>query len=398
METRLKRKLAAGAAGSSQESSGNGHSAAREPEKDQTIEVAHVSKAGAVMSDNSDSDSASGNSDQSRIVSEDQGSDSESDLEQELQKLKAEQAKMKAKLKSQSKKKEKKDLIKKLTAENQALKVKLKVSTTSRQKVRPQVTPGESSTDPGAVNLGDLRRMDDLVLQAEEHMQAYGDLQSSSSSDSTGKKRRKPLRSGQTVKVAHGVKKQLRWPHTLLRYSYAQSNLTFVQLDFPLLVAGEISCILSPKLGENEKVGRLRLLQATAYHSKAFEWQACLNFFSTCLLEVERGERSWTDNRGWLVEEANTLYQHPIRERAKSLVQAAGGASNPPRRRWFCQAFQKGECNHRGSHDASVKGVRRTVEHFCASCFQKSKVVEMHSESSRDCPLQAQVENEGLSP
>lgn len=325
-----------------------------------------------------------------------QTSDSESQLDAELEKLKVEQAAMKARL--QNKKHEKKDLIKKLKAENQVLKTKLRLSgSSSYRKANPKPAAGASRVDQGAVNLKDLRQMDNLVLEVEEQMQAYGDLDSSSSSNDSeqtsvkGRKRSKPLRSGQTAKVAHGVKRQLRWPHTLLRFSYAQSNLTFVQLDFPLLVAGEIACILSHKLGEDEKVGRLRLLQAVAYHSKAFEWQACLDFFSTCLLEVERGERAWNDNRGWLVEEANTLYQHPLREKARSTAQASGGAGNASRerRRWFCQAFQKGDCNHRGAHDATVKGVRRTVEHFCASCFQKTKVVRMHAETSKDCPLQS---------
>lgn len=319
------------------------------------------------------------------------GSESESDsssevLDAELRMLELQKERMKTKLE----KKKKKEQIEMLRAENELLKAQLRDGPTA---VRSKKGSSKECPAPSTINLGGLRQMESLVSSAEQRMKACGVVVSSDSSDSelerSRGKKRKSLKSGQVATVAHCVQKQLCWPHTQLRYSYSQSNLTFSQLDFPLLVAGELTCILSPSLDPGERDGRLRLLQATAYHSKAFEWQACLDFFSTCLLEIERGDRSWGDNRSWLVEEANTLYQHPLRGDRSSRGPGVPGGRAGAGRRWFCQGFQRGECNHKGSHNALVKGVRRTVEHFCAACFQKHKSIKSHPDSSKECPLRS---------
>ncbi len=329
------------------------------------------------------------------------------DYDEQILRLQQEQEDLVKKVES----KKKLHVIQALKAENQRLKdqllsggLKAGAKSASKIKVKPKKSVGGGDVQADT-DLNQVKKMEHVMHEVEAKFQAYGDdVSSSSDSDEgsrsppkRGKSRQsRGLKSGQVAKVCHSVKKRLMWPHTRLQYSHASEDLKYNQLDFPLLVAGEIACVLSPEIEEEEKVGRLELLLATAYHAKAFEWDACRNFHMTCLLEVERGDRSWENKEGLWRVEANTLYRFPLRSEKR--FQSSQGSSAPSYsgkttssstgpKKWFCGPFQRGECNHKGAHDANIKGQRRTVEHFCASCFLKSRAIRSHPESSKDCPL-----------
>ena len=329
-------------------------------------------------------------------------------LDAELAELMKQQQKIKAKLQS----KEKKNKVEQLKAENKRLMGELKASTTCTRSGSVSVgatltsAPSGSAAASGCAQPGQsrpsatctlpqLRQIEGLAGAAEQKMRTQGVLVSSSSDSGAegrgrSKIRSKKIRSGKTAKPAHSVKQELAWPHSQLTYGY---EVEHADLDFPLLVAGELACIQSVTIGEEEKQGRLDLLLALAYHVKCYEWKACLNFHAACLLEIERGARAWSHSQGWLRIEANTLYRYPLREDGykfgSSGKQSQGALSAP--KRWFCAPYQRGECNHKGSHDAMIRGAHRTAEHFCAACLQKSNVFEFHAETSKDCPLNNDV-------
>jgi hypothetical protein len=98
------------------------------------------------------------------------------------------------------------------------------------------------------------------------------------------------LKSGQECKITDKVDTQLTYAHMNLKYSWANMGLKFSDLDFPLLVAGELSTIKNGNISEAEKQGRLELLIASAYHAKTYEWSDVLNFHRTYMLEIEKGE------------------------------------------------------------------------------------------------------------
>ena len=55
---------------------------------------------------------------------------------------------------------------------------------------------------------------------------------------------------------------------------------------------------------------------------------------------------------------------------------------------FFCKAFQKPEgCLHEVPHPGKIGTGYKTVHHFCATCWQKDRSKNAHSESSLECPF-----------
>lgn len=201
----------------------------------------------------------------------------------------------------------------------------------------------------------------------------------------------------------------------MLKYAYAGLKFTYWDLDLPLLVAGEMAILLKGGLSAEENAGRLELLQAAAYHSKAFDWRSVQDFHRTVLSEVETGDRQWGGRDTWLAVEASTLYVKstsrtqpppqvpspaPPRGQAQAPVSAGSagqgmgvrrGPGSGSGRRWFCKPYQTRQCNHRGTHDAKMFGRHCIVEHMCATCWLKEAVVRSHPESSDECPFRSET-------
>ncbi len=177
------------------------------------------------------------------------------------------------------------------------------------------------------ITMNTLRQHKELEERAQQQLRGieqeldrdyFTDSDSDSSTSST-KKRGKPKhkRSGREVKAFDNVKVQLVWPHTQLRFQYINSKTKFNNLDLALLIAGETQHILSNSPPADEITGRLKLIQLVSYHSKTYQWQACLNFYGAVLLEIERGLRDWS-NVNFQEIEAGTLYQYTLTKKFSS--------------------------------------------------------------------------------
>ena len=262
-------------------------------------------------------------------------------------------------------------------------------------------------------NLNNLRSIDSLVQNVEEEMTNFGlfemDVPSrhqcdrknvngefAGKNENSGKE--KPLRSGADEIASSAIQAKLRWPQAMLKYSHANKKYTFNTLpSFNLLVAGEMSCLLEGGLSKEETIGRMKLLRDSAYHCERFAWEGVRDFHYNVMLGVERGERSWDDST--MEIQTNTLLTS--NHQKSNVASNYGGKSqqyaqsyskkSDSDRKWFCAEFQRGTCAFQGrSHEAVIRGTKRWVEHFCATCMQKSKQIKYHSETSRDCPHAAQ--------
>ena len=163
-------------------------------------------------------------------------------------------------------------------------------------------------------------------------------------------------------------------------------QLNYCDLDFPLLVSGEISIIMNSNITDVEKNGRIELLFAVAYHTKNYHWKSILDFHSTCLLEIEKSERQWDQNDSYIPIAAKTLYNTVNSNQLKRFTKA----NNRPissTKRWFCKPFQKNNNAIRGNHDAIIQGQSKHVEHICATCFLHDGSIAENPETSNDCPL-----------
>jgi len=190
------------------------------------------------------------------------------------------------------------------------------------------------------------------------------------------------LVSGRETRVKDTVIKQLQWPHTMLEFSYASSDIPYEKLDPALLVAGELGVILNS--GPEEHTARIKLLQKIMYYSKDYTWLATRSVHEAIPLEIERGVREWKDHDYRDIESA-MLYRHPIQPQTSNKVQYQQKQPSQGRR-FFCLDFNRSRCQHTGSHDAQVGSSIQNVEHFCAACWRRGRQIREHPESSDECP------------
>lgn len=278
---------------------------------------------------------------------------------------------------------EKKKKIQNLKAKLQSLQTSDVLPTNTGAVARAASAGGDERVT--GVTLSELRAMEGLQQRVDQELvdltgQAENDGSAYTGTDSISKIKT-VLKSGKEAKATDNVKHSIKWPHTALKYNMGQKQVAYSDLDFASLVAGEITVINAADTPADEKYGRLELLKTTAYHSKNFPWQDVLNFHGTCLLEVEKGERTWGGRETFLTVETSTLYAQSFR--ATDVSRSTSQSSN---RRWFCKPFQTGRCRHNGSHEAMVQGRLRHVDHICATCLQKENAAMSHAETAQECP------------
>ena len=146
---------------------------------------------------------------------------------------------------------------------------------------------------------------------------AEGESNVSSSTNDKGKKS-KNVKSGMLAKATHNIKKPTIWPHFNLQLAYAAAPITFAQISFEQLVAGEIKTI-SDCHDEVEAKGRLALLSKLALlKTRNYPWGKLRDLYAAFVREIEKDEAKW--NSDWRhIEEAvidpmDRLRIHPITE------------------------------------------------------------------------------------
>jgi len=220
----------------------------------------------------------------------------------------------------------------------------------------------------------------------EEDTTRSGSTVSSRSNNGKGKLPNRHVISGRDSRVRDSVLKQIVWPHTRLEYVYSTTDILYCNLDPALLVAGEISVILTS--GPEERDGRLRLLRKVMYVSKTYTWPAVRCFHEAILLEVERGVRDWASN-DYREVEASTLFDHRIKHQQPATSgyrNTAYQTTAKTARKFFCMDFNRGHCAHQGNHEGQVGQSVQTVDHFCSACWRRNKQYKNHPEMSNDCP------------
>jgi len=249
------------------------------------------------------------------------------------------------------------------------------------------------------LNLGDLRGLSSLNAQveAELYRAGVGDQREDPQEAITsrpGKKQSLNCVSGRDSHIRDSVVCPLIWPHTVLKYQYVSGDVSYQKLDFPLLVAGELKVWGSRATSQQEHLGRRDLLEKVAYYCRDYTWPSILRFHEAALVEVERGERRW-DDKDYRDLESSVLYGHRLQQETQrsNIVRtyAPRPDSNYTRqeRRFYCLAYNRGECAHAGSHDGIIGRVKQEVEHFCSNCFRNDRLFKLHPETK--CPSKRNI-------
>ena len=171
----------------------------------------------------------------------------------------------------------------------------------------------------------------------------------------------KKLMSGIAAKATDRVKCPQVWPHVTLQDEYVSQELRFQDLDFRLLVAGELE-IIGMNMGSADSKGRLELLKHLAYILGVYEWNVVQNVYVAIVRKIELGILTWRDSFHsqiqWL------LAKQQLAITAGSGKKLMGKTSRKDKTtNFYCPEFQKGTCEHAESHSGAFAGRQVLLQH-----------------------------------
>ncbi len=316
---------------------------------------------------------------------------------------------MKAKLEAEKKRLLKQQRKKQLKAEIQGLQTSVAALKESETAFRiPKARTGNinrtgaKAADLKTTDLNTLRSLEELNNTVSLQMRSLGleaegaDDEDSDEDDGTQKphstqRDRSTSRgraSGINARASQSVVAPQIWPHTVLQLEYAARVVQFKDLDFRLMVAGEIEIIKNVATPPAEKAGRLDLLQKIAYYKEMYEWAAILDFYAAWVRKIELGQKRWEDDSSVL--ETPLLARFVIRKTQKDTTRFGPNSSfkgpslraEPnPNIAWYCSLYQRNKCTQQGPHTATIRGQLRLLQHICATCYQTDKAQNKHPES-----------------
>jgi hypothetical protein len=204
-------------------------------------------------------------------------------------------------------------------------------------------------------------------------------------------------RSGIMSKVTDYVKCPQIWPHVVLQDEYLSKDMGFLDIDFRLLVAGELEIVTSSETSELEKRGRLILLKQLAYLLGVYDWSLLRNVYIAIIRKIEIGLMNWGSDFNpeiqWMITKLGSglAGKQVSRPKGRSVYSreaetSASGVSGHSDKVWFCKEFQRNKCLYQEPHTGSVGGRTVVLQHICARCWLKNKVKAIHPESYKECP------------
>ena len=313
-------------------------------------------------------------------------------------------------LKQQQRKLLKEEKLKHVERETEELEKQLKRLNSKKNK------PSDRD-DEKPVTVASLRGMRDVVEDVDKLMDSRFNLKavhssdessetsdsssdSSTDSDSDSKRKRRSKkkksksgsrkhRSGKSKKLTSYVQFPQKWPHSHLSLHFVSKEKKYEDLSIAEFCAGYIAILeTSPKSKNAPRVAHLKELM---YLATKYQWRYVLNYHAACLMEIERGHLKWGDSFQLL--QSTTLAGGIL---SQSSNQNRGGASGSGTRSVgqfgkeggtvFCRFYQRGTCPQTGDHQGIFNGETRLLRHICAKCWLSEKKVEVHPETSADCP------------
>ena len=311
-------------------------------------------------------------------------------------------------LKRQKRKLMKEEKLKHVARETEEVQKELKKLTTTQRRNKPH-------EDENVVTVASLRGMRDVVEDVDKLMDSRFNLKpvhssdestdtdtSSSASDSSAdsdnnkrksksKKKRskenKKHRSGKSKKLTSYVQYPQKWPHSHLSLHFVSREKKYEELSIAEFCAGYIAILESSPRSKNAP--RVAHLKELMYLATKYQWRYVLNYHAACLMEIERGHLKWGDSFQMLqctTLAGGILLQPSNQNRGGASGSRSAGQFGKEGGTVFCRFYQRGTCSHTDDHQGLFNGETRLLRHICAKCWLSGKKIEVHPESSVDCP------------
>ena len=260
-----------------------------------------------------------------------------------------------------------------------------------KQKVASQLkklsVKDDSSDSEYDIACSDSSFSDDSESDSDSDSSSYSSRNSRSAKKKKHRKS-KNKKSGIKSKASDKVRFPQRWPHASLQFEYVNKSRSFHESSFALLVAGELEIISDCK--SVERKGRTALLRKIAYYSNTYSTEGLKNYYSACLRQVEKGEKTWEHDFSHL--ETPILSRHLLPVNKTQMKKKFSGdqkslkGDDGTERLWVCSQFQKNKCIHKTDHTlVSDNGQMKFAKHICAACWQADKKKMPHAECSKEC-------------
>ena len=189
-------------------------------------------------------------------------------------------------------------------------------------------------------------------------------------------------KSGLVAKSSDAVRYPQLWPHVALQDEYLYKGVSFNELDFRLLIAGELEIISSESISNLERNGRLRLLKRLTYLHGVHGVDCLKGIYTAIVRKIELGLLKWDSD---FISEIQWLVTKQVAGMGTTSrgAQKGGTHDRKPRDRvWYCLDFNQGKCTLKDPHKATVRGQTVQVGHFCARCWNRKKFKAEHPEKS----------------
>ncbi len=200
-----------------------------------------------------------------------------------------------------------------------------------------------------------------------------------------------PLKSGMVCKQSDKVIVQQRWPYVALQGELGAPDIKFSDLDFRLLVAGELEIIGSNMISQPERSGRIQLLKQIVYLHAGYSLEIMKKVYVSIVGKIEMGVLDWNQcntSLAFLNEIQWILTKLTAEGRAKTF-KASKLLKNGGTDTYFCKEYQKDQCTKQEWHAATVQGKRVSVLHICAKCWLVGKQKAYHPEIDTKCPYKS---------
>lgn len=167
-------------------------------------------------------------------------------------------------------------------------------------------------------------------------------------------------------------------------------QIPFQNLDLRTFSIGELNIAIKALEDNN---GCTWVVQRQMWHKQLlsfagkYEWKACLAAHAHILDLIAEGSLGWNDNLSLIaipIISGHALKVN-VRPNAPKATQKEAYRNTPER--VYCNNFNKSSgCPKEDHHTTLFFGKEVQCQHFCATCWQKSRAVNKHSAMSPDCP------------
>ena len=167
-------------------------------------------------------------------------------------------------------------------------------------------------------------------------------------------------------------------------------DVSFHELTFNLLVAGEIEIILS-KISPAEKWTRLNLIKKLAYKSQFLDVKVLLDVYAGFIRKVEKGLIEWGAQPPLRDLEENLRFRtftaiSKAVDNKSDKQKSKFERSNRNDKKFYCLDFNRGKCTYPDSHDGFFNKKPIFKHHICKACWEKDAIDKKHAEIDAVCP------------